>query len=262
MAHPDLKITLVEEVDSTNSLALKAIKDGAPQGVVFAADRQIAGRGRRHADGSRRPWFSPPGKNLYLSVVIRPQVAVHKSSAITIAVGATLVDTLRQHTGVDVELKWPNDLYVGNTKLGGILTEAVTSPAGLQGAAVGIGINVNVTGEDFPDEICDIATSLVEHRGRLVDRMGLLFEVAGAVIDASETFAEQGLEAFSTILERHDWLYGKQVHIEDGSRCGFGEAIGIGAGGGLRVRFDDGTISEIVSGEVSVVDDKSTSREE
>lgn len=253
MPASDLSVTFLPHTPSTNRLAIDAIETGAPQGTVFAADCQSAGRGRRHADGSRRPWFSPPGKNLYLSVVVRPDLAVHESAAITIAVGCALVELLRKKTGVDLKLKWPNDLYVGDKKLGGILTEAVTSRRGLQGAALGIGLNINLTPDDFPDELRDIATSLAAHTGHRLDRLSLLTAVAEAVVDASDTFAERGLQAFSRTLEDHDWLRERRIEVDDDGDRRQGTAIGIGESGGLCVRFDDGTTGEIVSGEVSVV---------
>lgn len=260
MDDTSLTITLVEQTESTNRLALEALNEGGREGLVFAADRQSGGRGRRHADGMRRRWFSPAEKNLYLSVVTRPDVAPRQSAGLTIAVGTALVEMLGRRTGVEVQLKWPNDLYVGARKLGGILTEAVTSKRGFEGAVVGIGLNVNVESVEFPDELRPLATSLVEHTDRVFDRLSLLWATARTVVDASRRFATTGLAPCLEGFDERDWLRGRRIEVQDQGTERSGLASGIGDGGGLIVDFDDGSRREIISGEVSVVDDCGTDR--
>lgn len=252
MTDIDPQITLVAETDSTNELALAAIDDGQPEGTTFVADRQTAGRGRREGSGSRRVWFSPPHKNLYFSTVARPDVDVKDSAAITVAVGVELVEWLRETTGVEVELKWPNDLYVGMKKLGGILTEGVAGAEGLGGIAIGVGLNVNVEPAEFPDQLRDGATSLVAETDRRYDRLGLALSAPGRVVSACATYAAEGLEAYADRLERYDWLSGRRVAVRDGGQMRGAIARSVGSSGGLCVEFDDGTSREIISGEVTV----------
>lgn len=248
----DIDVRLIERTESTNELALSAIDQGESAGTAFVADHQTAGRGRRERDGSRRRWFSPPGKNLYLSVVVRPRVQVARAAAITLAVGVELVELLRETTGVDVQLKWPNDLYVGDRKLAGILTEAATGPSGLKGAAVGVGMNVNVAADAFPDELQQVATSLLLESGHTHDRLGLSLAVIRRIVDAVGRFERAGLEPFSHRLDRWNYLQGRAVTVQLGGETRRGVARAIGDNGGLVVDFDDGRHHEVVSGEVIV----------
>ena len=241
-------IQLVGQTASTNELALAAIDDGAPAGTAFVADCQTAGRGRRSTGGERRAWFSPPGKNLYLSVVVRPNVDVAAASGITLAVGAVLVELLRETTGVDVQLKWPNDLYANDRKLGGILTEATSGAGGLKAAVVGLGLNVNVGTDEFPEPLRPVATSLYAESEQRHDRMSLALRIIDAVIGAADEFESRGLAAFSQRLQQWNYLEGRRVSVDG---CP-GVADAIGDDGGLVVEFDDGTRRQVVSGEVLV----------
>lgn len=250
----ELDIRLVAETESTNALALAAAEDGAEEGTTFIADRQTAGRGRRETAEGRRRWFSPAGTNLYLSVVLRPDVAVGRASAITVAVGVELADLLREQTGAAVEMKWPNDLFVGDRKLGGILTEATTGPEGLKAVVVGIGINVNVDDGAFPDELSSRATSLRIETGRLRDRLSLALAVPEAVVEAGRQFERQGLEGWADRLERLNWLAGRRVSVLDGDESRAGTARTVDADGQLVVEFDDGSRREVRAGEIEVQD--------
>ncbi len=248
----EVQITLIAETESTNALALSAIDDGAAEGTAFVADAQSAGRGRREAGGRRRQWFSPAGKNLYLSVVVRPVIALEKSAALTLAVGAQVVELLRTSTAVDVQLKWPNDLYVDGKKLGGILTEGVTGREGLDAVVVGLGLNVNVADDEFPGELRPIATSLCEQTGERHDRMSLALKICQAIVEASTVYADRGLAAFDERLQKWDYLRGRAVEVDADSGSRSGVARGIGLGGGLKVEFEDGQVREMISGEVTL----------
>ena len=252
MSDRNLTVQLLDEVDSTNALALAAIEEGAAEGTAFVADAQSSGRGRRESGGHRRQWFSPPGKNLYLSVVVRPVLALEKSSALTLAVGAALAEEFRSAAGVDVMIKWPNDLYVGGRKLGGVLTEAVTGVRGLEGAAIGVGLNINCSSEEFPAELQTIATSLREETGRRWDRLTLALSVCRAILGASSSYEKQGLDVFSQRLERLDYLRDREIRLELDGEARRGIARGIGKRGGLRVQFEDGSQREVVAGEVTL----------
>ncbi len=248
----DLDVMVVGETESTNALALEAAREGMAEGAVFVADCQTAGRGRRESGGARRQWFSPAGKNLYLSVVLRPEVAVERASAITVAVGVELVDLLRDETGLDVELKWPNDLYIGRRKLAGILTEAVTGATGLEAVVVGVGLNVNVEADEFPEELRDRATSLFAESGRTRDRLSMALSVPAAIVRGCRRYAGDGLAPFDDRLQRWDLLRGRRVTVADDNHTKSATACGIGERGGLLVEFDDGARTEVVSGEVTI----------
>ena len=252
----ELRIELMEEAGSTNAIALEALEAGVEAGYVVVADRQREGRGRRRNGEGRRPWFSPGGANLYMSVVLRPELAVEKSAALTLAVGVKLVEWLRSSTAIEVGLKWPNDLYVGSRKLGGILTEAVTGPRGLEGVVVGVGLNINVKREEFPEALRDGATSLRQEQGRRFDRLSMVGPMARAIMEASHEYAATGLEGMESALATYDWLRGRSLKVEIDGQRKVGVADGIGGRGGLMVELDDGHRREVISGEVQLIDDK------
>ena len=245
-------IALYGAVASTNEIALKALQDGARAGTVILADSQEAGRGRRHGDGERRRWFSPARKNLYVSVVIRPRVPAERLAPITLAVGASVVEMLRRETGADLWLKWPNDIYAGDRKVGGILTEGSMGSRGLEGAVVGLGLNCNAGASDFPEELRGIATSLREVTGQVVDRLTLGLSASRAIAEAAQAYEEGGLPAFLSRIEALDRLKGREVIVVNGEEEKRGEAQGIGAGGGLLVHYEDGSDAEVTSGEVRI----------
>jgi len=179
----NLRLLHLNTVDSTNTYLDRLAKEGSPHGTVVIADTQTAGRGR-----FRRVWFSPPGKNIYMSILIRPsgfggesktEVGSQRSEVGRGKIGLSDYGILPMLAGVAsarainkvlgsrmlVTLKWPNDILLKEKKLGGILVEGrIESGRELAVAntyfIVGIGINVNMTMEEMPEEIKDIATSL------------------------------------------------------------------------------------------------------
>ena len=252
MRKDEARLIVVGQTTSTNELAIDAVADDAPHGTVYVADAQSEGRGRRDVGGERRSWFSPPRRNLYMSVIARPDLPLDRVAPITLAVGAALADMLQEKTGVDLWLKWPNDLYVDRQKLGGVLTEGVTGPGGLEAVVIGLGLNVNVEADEFPKELRPLATSLRAETGELADRLDLALNLSQAILAACGEYESQGLEGFSGRLERFDRLPGRPVRVRENGAFRRGVARGIGMGGGLRVEFKDGQIVEIQSGEVQV----------
>ncbi len=242
-------ITLLEETDSTNQVALNAAADGAPHGSAWVADAQTAGRGRREVGGRRRDWFSPPGYNLHMSVLLRPHTPPGEVSGVTLAVGAHVCGAIAEATGLDVWLKWPNDIWIGDRKLAGILTEAVTSAAGIEAVVVGIGMNVNVGADDVPDDLADILTSVRIEQGVPADRVRLAFGVYHAVMSGAAEYFGGGWDAVRDDIVRWDQSAGRQVAIELGGDWHTGQAQGISPTGALRVVVGD-VEHEVTSGDV------------
>lgn len=242
-------IELLEATDSTNAVALEAAAHGAPHGAAWLADSQTSGRGRRAAGGVRRVWYSPPRRNIYMSVLLRPQAAPSEVSGVTLAVGAHVCGAIAEATGLAVWLKWPNDIYVESRKLAGILTEAVTSTEGVEAVVVGIGFNVNLGRDEVPEDLADIMTSVRAETGVPADRLSLAFALYHAVLAGSAEYFGGGWDAVRDDIERWDGSAGKAVEVEvDGTRQR-GVALGIGPRGALRVRVDV-TEHAVTSGEV------------
>jgi BirA family transcriptional regulator, biotin operon repressor / biotin---[acetyl-CoA-carboxylase] ligase len=221
------------------------------EGAVVVADAQTAGRGRRgHA------WFSPPGSGLYVSVVLTPGRARvdarRATSLVTLMAGVALAEGIDRATGLEVALKWPNDLFVSRRKLGGILAESAGTAASIDAVTVGYGINVAASA--FPDELSDRATSLESELGRQIDRAPLLAETLAAL---AQRYDDLLAGRFDAILDgwrrRAPASRGAAVSWTTPQGVVSGQTAGIDSDGALLVRRGD-AIERIVGGEVNWMD--------
>lgn len=242
-------IFFFDEVGSTNDLALAAPPQTAVHGACWAAERQTAGRGRRELGGKRRQWFSPPHTSLYMSVVLRPEIEPARASGLTLATATGVCGLLRDMTGLDIWVKWPNDLLVDSKKLCGILSEAVSNPGGIEAIVVGLGLNVNVGVDEVPDELADIMTSLRIEAGRQFDRLRLLGAVRDVVVEYADRYAQDGYPAIIDELRQYDRTIGRQVEVSKNGGWRDGVSKGISDDGGLLVDID-GHVEKVQAGEV------------
>jgi BirA family transcriptional regulator, biotin operon repressor / biotin---[acetyl-CoA-carboxylase] ligase len=214
-----------------------------PEGLVVVADQQTAGRGRRG-----HSWFSPPGSGLYVSVVLAPARSsrdpARATSLMTLAAGVALAEGVAAATGLRVDLKWPNDLYVTRRKLAGILAEGAPDGA----VVVGYGINIGATA--FPPELGDRATSVESELGRTVDRSHVLVETLAAL---SRRYEDLLAGRFDAILDawhaRAPGSRGARVQWETPEGPQSGTTDGVDAMGALLVRVG-ARIERLVAGEV------------
>ena len=240
-------INVLPTVDSTNTYAKAQATLGAPHGSVYITGRQTGGRGRRG-----RTFVSPPG-GVYLSVLLRPQREAAELLWLTAAVAVAIRRAIRDCCPADVGIKWTNDLVIGKRKVCGILTElSCEAESGrLEYAVIGIGINCNTEIEQLPPEVRPIATSLADITGRELDPN----ELALALIRRLQELAE--------VLEgdRRPWMLeyrracvtlGKRVVLLRGGEQIPAFALDVNEDGGLVVRYEDGSIGTVNSGEVSV----------
>jgi BirA family biotin operon repressor/biotin-[acetyl-CoA-carboxylase] ligase len=242
-------IFLYDEVASTNDLALAAAPEQALHGACWAADRQTKGRGRREIGGGRREWFSPENANLYMSVILRPDIEPARASGLTLAAAAGVCGLLRDKCGVDLWIKWPNDLLIGSKKVCGILSEAVSVPGGVESVVVGLGINVNLPAERVPAELADVMTSLRIESGTSFDRLELLRAVRDRVVEYGDRYAEKGYPAIIDELREHDHTEGRAVSVSRNGGWVAAVSRGISDDGGLLVEVD-GQVEKVQAGEV------------
>lgn len=259
MSIPDLKtieahlgscpwqVQVFEEVTSTNTLLKELGRQGAPAGTVLVADRQTGGRGRLG-----RTFLSPGGVGVYLSALIRPDCAPRSLMHLTCAVAVAMCDAVENAFGFRPGIKWTNDLVVGKKKLGGILTElSVDAGTGLVSyAVIGIGINCNHRPEDFPPELRDIAVSLKTVTGKAVE----ISRLAAALITALYAMDQTLLSGRDAMMARYraDCVtLGQQVRVI-GQETRNATALDVDQAGGLVVRYENGDIETVSSGEVSV----------
>jgi BirA family biotin operon repressor/biotin-[acetyl-CoA-carboxylase] ligase len=229
---------------STNVLALDAGAAGAPEGTVFLAEEQTAGRGR-----GGHTWYSARADGIYCSVLLRPQLPPAQVLLLALAAGLAVRSAVLEVTGVEADLKWPNDLLLGNKKFCGILTEMHSEATRVRHVVIGMGLNVNQG--SFPEEIREQATSLYLASRTACSRV----ELAGALLkslDREYRALVADPEARESILHRFQehssWVNGCAVRIEDDeSFTGISE--GLDAQGFLLVRTAQG-LQTVVSGTV------------
>jgi BirA family biotin operon repressor/biotin-[acetyl-CoA-carboxylase] ligase len=223
--------------DSTNSDALAAARSGAPNGAVWLADEQRVGRGRGdHA------WESAPGEGLYVSVLLRPQIPAVRLPLLPLAAGLAAAFAVHAVSGLEVDLRWPNDLLIGSRKAGGILVESHTEGATVAFAVVGIGINVHQRG--FDPSLTTPATSLDLGAGRTIHRQPLLVsllkslerEALGLLDPAAVQTIPRRVEQAST------WVRGRRVQVHGPQAC-TGVTAGLDEHGFLLVRTDAGMVT-------------------
>jgi len=166
------EIVFLQSIDSTNVLAMELAEKGSPHGAVIIAESQTKGKGRLG-----RRWLSPPKGNIYMSIILRPEVKAGDAVILTIMTAVACALAIRNVTGLEVKIKWPNDLIVRDKKLGGILIEARSELERIIFAVIGIGINVNMEAGDFPPDIQHIATSIKEESGKPQSRSFIVAEI-------------------------------------------------------------------------------------
>lgn len=232
------------KIGSTNTVAMAAAADGAPEGSVFLAEEQTAGRGR-----GANSWQSPQSTGIYCSVILRPELAPSDVLTLSLAIGLAVQSAIQQiDTRVQIDLKWPNDVLLNGKKVCGILTEMNAEATRVRYIVVGIGINVNQA--SFPKELP--ATSLRLATGSEWSRV----ELVGALLKSLDREYRQltGDEgARETILRRFSenssWVLGKLVRIEENGSAFEGMTEGLDPRGFLQVRTPYG-VQTVLSGTV------------
>ena len=239
------KIHYLPEVDSTNLYARKLAEEGALEGEVVVAESQTGGKGRLG-----RSWVSPPGLNLYLSVILRPKLPPLHAPQITLMSAVAMAETVQSFVSFPPEIKWPNDIMAKGEKLAGILTESSCDRDRLSYVILGIGVNVNFSRELMPESIRGIATSLMILGGKAVDRSAFVLQL---IRNLERCYGELEEGGFSFLAER--WagffrLKGKRVRVQMLEQAILGKAMGIDIDGALILEDDGGVSQRIVAGEV------------
>lgn len=231
-----------EEIDSTNEELKRLAAKGAVHGTVFCADHQNKGKGRRG-----RSWDSPKGENIYLSILLRPEMEPSQAPMLTLLCAVSAAKALEETTGAACQIKWPNDLVLQGRKVCGILTEMSTGAEGIRYVIVGIGINVNRN--IFPEEIASMAGSVQAGQGKtaIIEAFLFQFEKQYELFEKEKT-CRPFLNEYNQRLVN----IGKQVQILSEGERKIRISYGIDEGGALIVADEYGKKEKIISGEVSV----------
>jgi BirA family biotin operon repressor/biotin-[acetyl-CoA-carboxylase] ligase len=241
------KILLYESVDSTNERATSlSIKDGNDSGTVIIADRQEKGRGRLG-----RTWISPPGVNIYMSIILKPEIEPKDATLLTVLASVACTVALRKTSGIKVSIKWPNDLMFSEKKIGGILTEVRSEPDKIKIAIVGIGINVNIEKKDFPSEIRSIATSIKAETGEFHSRSRLIIQILKEIEGWHMTFKKSGRRVLLKKCRQLSSTIGRKVRVTIGEKTVSGLAEDIDDEGMLILTLQSGGSKRISSGDVA-----------
>ena len=230
------RIELFDCLPSTNREAVQLAQAEVEHGTVVAADSQTAGRGRLS-----RTWFSPPGANLYCSIILRtarpPERLTEWLSWLPLISALAAAEAIEQVSSIHVAVKWPNDLLISERKVGGILCESGTGMRSDPFQIIGIGINVNLDHDDWPADLRDSATSLWQERKIAVDRNRLLAQLLLDLEQCLDELVVHGTNRLGLAYYQRCSTIGHTVRATLGNgNIVVGLAEGIGLDGSLRVR--------------------------
>ena len=240
-------IIVYDSVESTNDLAMSLATRGliAP-GTVLVADRQTKGKGRLG-----RTWESPAGANIYISLLIRPDLEPRDTTMLTVLSAVAGALALRRLCSLPISIKWPNDLVISNRKLGGILTEVRADPDRVALAVIGMGINVNMYGRDLPESIRDIATSVRMETKKIHPRNEIIIQLLREFEHWYSILKKEGKKPLLDAWRNNSSTLGRKVNVvmQDISLSGIAEDID--NNGMLILKLQSGKRKTICSGDIS-----------
>ena len=240
------KIICYDTVDSTNLVLKDLARRGAEDGTVVVADSQGTGRGRMG-----RAFFSPPGKGIWVSILLRPTFLPQEAPKCTL-MAVVAVARAMEHFGLRAAIKWPNDILHDGRKLVGILTEMSAEMDRVNYVVIGIGINVNIAPEDFPAELRTIATSLMQMKGKELPRVAFLQELLRALDDLYAQVQREGFAPVLAAWREYAVTLGQQVRVIGPAGEEFeGVAADIDAEGALLIDTQEGR-RRVLAGDVSI----------
>jgi BirA family biotin operon repressor/biotin-[acetyl-CoA-carboxylase] ligase len=244
-------IYFFEEIDSTNNYAKKIAYEGCEDGSIVIAEKQTAGRGRLG-----RTWESSNGTGIWLSVVLRPNIPPQAIQLITLSSSVAVVRAIKDTTGIETGIKWPNDIILDGRKVCGILTEMSSEADHVNYVIIGIGINVNQKTQDFPEELRDKAISIrsfANHNSEAAFKRSLIIgRLLSELEDVYYMLIDGRTEEILKAWKEYSIILGKEVVVSgrDGKFTGIAEDLT--CEGKLVVRSVDNTTQMILSGEISL----------
>ena len=243
------RLEFSKTTSSTNADAFRLAEDGAVEGTVVLADSQTGGKGRRG-----RIWSSPAGVNIYCSVILRPTIMPHKAPQLTFLSAVAVARAIELTTTLVPEIKWPNDVLISGNKVAGLLNEMSAETDGINFVILGIGVNLNMTADQFPNDLRHPATSLFLESGLRIDRSRF---TAIMINELDRLYSDFHVHGFGPV--REEWqrrcnASGRHVLVSDsGTECTGGRFIGVDSDGALLLRSDDDVLHRITCGDVRVI---------
>lgn len=241
-------LRIFDEVDSTQNIAHGLVRQGAVEGTLVLAEQQNAGRGRMG-----RNWFSPKGKGIWMSLILKPTMAMQFTPQLTLLVAVALCRAIQTNISQQVGIKWPNDLLIRGKKISGILLESSAEDERLDYVIAGIGISVNLLPEDYPEELRAKATSLCIEKGERVDREQLICDFLLQLETLYELYNQEGFAPIRTLWEALTISLHKPIRIKTAKGWIEGVANSIDEMGALWVTLPNGETTKLYSGDIELL---------
>jgi BirA family biotin operon repressor/biotin-[acetyl-CoA-carboxylase] ligase len=241
------EVLLQHVTDSTNSQLMRRLQDGQQltKGAVLVAEAQTAGRGRRG-----NSWFSPFGANLYFSMYWQLEQGIQAAMGLSLVIGIALAEVLEQQFELPVKLKWPNDIYLHDKKLAGILIELAGQSHAQCDLVIGLGLNLNMP-QNSDQQISQAWTDLQQHLASPVDRNKLVALLQQQIMLHLHSFEQSGFRPFSAAFNQRDQFFGQMVCLSSGDKQFCGLSMGVDNQGGLVLEQTSG-IQSFYGGELSL----------
>ncbi|UOQ42733.1 biotin--[acetyl-CoA-carboxylase] ligase [Halobacillus salinarum] len=234
-----------DQVESTQAIAHRMAKQGKPHGTVIVADEQVKGKGRMS-----RPWHSPKGKGIWMSLLLRPELAPIQAPQLTLLAATVLAELISHYSELDPKIKWPNDILVNHKKISGILTEMQAEQDQIQYVVLGIGINVNQEEDEIPEEIRHKASSLKIESNKTWEVQTVIQHILRLFEQTYDQYLDSGFEHVKSIWEHYGYRIGEEVKISTMKRSWKAFLVGIEPDGALLARDDSGNEEKLYSAEI------------
>ncbi|MDD3159017.1 MAG: biotin--[acetyl-CoA-carboxylase] ligase [Anaeromusa sp.] len=234
------------DTSSTNNEAKRLAADDAVEGTIVVSEAQTLGRGRLN-----RGWFSPPGGGVWVSVILRPPFPPQEAPKCTLMAAVATVEAIREASGLNCGIKWPNDILWQGRKLVGILTEMSAEMDAINFVVLGIGINVSLQESDFPEELRNIGASVSMGAEREVSRVEVLQKLLERLEYWYQVVKQEGFEPVLEAWRRESVTLGQPVRVLAGEETYDGVAEELAEDGSLLVRTENG-LRRVLAGDVSL----------
>nr|WP_302328497.1 biotin--[acetyl-CoA-carboxylase] ligase [Salirhabdus salicampi] len=223
-------LTFEEQTESTQTIAHQLAQQGAIHGSVVVADEQLEGRGRLN-----RPWHSEKGSGIWMSMILRPEIQPHKAPQLTLLTAVAIVETLKKVCKIEPKIKWPNDIFIHDRKLAGILTEMQAETDQIQYVIIGLGLNVNHRSDDLPEALQNIASSIHIETGKQWPRAHIIQRFLVELEGLYEHFIQHGFAKIKEMWLANAYKIGEQITVHTRNKAWEGILLGIQDDGALRV---------------------------
>lgn len=240
------RIFAYKSIGSTNDTAKRLAESDSPEGTLIIAEKQTKGRGRLG-----RSWHSPQNKGLYCSLILRPQIPVEKTPALSLVAALSVCRVIETMTDLKPQIKWPNDCLIDGKKVAGILIDISAELGRVYYAVLGVGLNINTPRKDFSSGLRKSATSLAIQTGDTFKRVDCLRSFLHEFEKSYRNFCRYGLEFIAPELVKRSSVIGREISFRLSGKKYMAVALGYDENGGLRVKSKNG-VTVLTAGEVTI----------